>query len=146
MSRRDEIKADEKVRIAKAYTQGKIGISEAAKQIGVHHTVIKDWIQLYQTEGATAFLPKEGNRQYDPVVKEMAVKDYLSGSGSLREICKIYKIRNKIQLRTWIKVYNGHPLLYGSIVTYWRTHCKSPLVLTLTIEKDQNYKQPFANT
>jgi transposase-like protein len=108
MSRRDEIKADEKVRIAKAYTQGKIGISEAAKQIGVHHTVIKDWIQLYQTEGATAFLPREGNRQYDPVVKEMAVKDYLSGRGSLREICKIYKIRNQIQLRTWIKVYNGH--------------------------------------
>ena len=54
MSRRDEIKADEKVRIAKAYTQGKIGISEAAKQIGVHHTVIKDWIQMYQTEGTTA--------------------------------------------------------------------------------------------
>ena len=108
MSKRRKIKAEEKIRIVKAYTQGKIGISEAAKQIGVHHTVIKDWIQLYQIEGATAFLPREGNRRYDPVIKEMAVKDYLSGRGSLREICKIYKIRNQIQLRTWIKVYNGH--------------------------------------
>ena len=108
MSKRRKIKTEEKIRIVKAYTIGKISMNAAAEQLGVHHSVVADWVRLYQTEGATAFLSREGNQRYDPVVKEMAVKDYLSGRGSLREICKIYKIRNQIQLRTWIKVYNGH--------------------------------------
>ena len=74
MSRRDEIKADEKVRIAKAYTQGKIGISEAAKQIGVHHTVIKDWMpnEKWLTD-VTEFKWYEG-----PVVHKV----YLSAMGA----------------------------------------------------------------
>ena len=108
MSKRRKIKTEEKIRIVKAYTSGKISMNAAAEQLGVHQSVVDDWVRLYQTEGSTAFLPREGNRRYDPVVKGMAVKDYLSGRGSLREICKIYKIRNQIQLRTWIKVYNGH--------------------------------------
>ena len=108
MSKRRKIKTEEKIRIVKAYTSGKISMNAAAEQLGVHQSVVDDWVRLYQTEGSTAFLPREGNRRYDPVVKEMAVKDYLSGRGSLRKICKIYKIRNQIQLRTWIKVYNGH--------------------------------------
>ena len=108
MSKRRKIKAEEKIRMAEACVHGRISINAAAEQLGVHQSVVDDWVRLYQTEGLTAFLPREGNRRYDPMVKEMAVKDYLSGRGSLREICKIYKIRNQIQLRTWIKVYNGH--------------------------------------
>ena len=108
MSKRKRIKAEDKIRIAKACASGIIGMNAAADQLGVHQSVVDDWVRLYQTEGATAFLSREGNRRYDPVIKEMAVKDYLSGRGRLREICKIYKIRNQIQLRTWIKVYNGH--------------------------------------
>ena len=107
MSRKEKIKAEDKIRIAKAYVQGKVGLSEAAKQIGVHHTVIEDWVRLYETEGVQAFLPRT-NKRYDPALKEGAVKDYLSGKGSIREICKIYKIRSTYQLRAWIKVYNGH--------------------------------------
>ena len=108
MSKRKKITAEEKTRIAKAYTQGEIGLSEAGKQIGVHHTVIEDWVRLYETEGVQAFLPRTSNRRYDTAVKEAAVKDYLSGSGNIREICKIYKIRSTSILRKWIKVYNGH--------------------------------------
>ena len=108
MSKRKNIRAEERIRIVKACMSGKIIKNVAAEQLGVHRSVIDDWIRLYQAEGATAFLLEKENRKYDPVVKEMAVKDYLSGRGSLREICKIYGIRNQIQLRYWIKVYNGH--------------------------------------
>ena len=108
MSRREKIKAEDKIRIVKAYVQGRIGVCEAAKQIGVHHTVIEDWIRLYETEGVQAFLPRRNNQRYDPILKEAAVKEYLSGKGSIRSICKTYKIRDTKQLRTWIKVYNGH--------------------------------------
>ena len=108
MSKRKRIKAEEKIRIAKACTSGTISLNTAAEQLGVHHSVVDDWVRLYQTEGVVAFLPREGNRRYDPILKESAVKDYLSGKGSIRTICRKYKIRDTKQLRTWIKVYNGH--------------------------------------
>lgn len=108
MSKREQIKAEEKIRIAKACASGKLGQSEAARQIGVDKTTVGDWVRQYQEEGAAAFWPREGNRRYDPALKEAAVKDYQSGKGSIRGICKIYKIRSTDQLRSWIKVYNGH--------------------------------------
>ena len=108
MSKRKKIKVEEKIRIAKECIAGRISQSEAEAQTGVSRTVVADWIRLYQNEGVSAFLPKRGNLQYDPILKEAAAKDYLSGRGSLREICRIYKIRSTCQLRAWIKVYNGH--------------------------------------
>lgn len=48
------------------------------------------------------------NKKYSAELKLQAVKDYLSSKGSLREICKEYEITDKILLRQWIKVYNGH--------------------------------------
>ena len=108
MSKRKKIKVEEKIRIAKACTSGILGLSAAADQLGVHHSVVDDWVRLYQTEGVAAFLPREGNRHYDPILKEAAVKDYLAGKGSIRTICRKYKIRDTKQLRSWIKMYNGH--------------------------------------
>ncbi len=48
------------------------------------------------------------NKKYSKELKMQAVQDYLSGEGSLREICKKYNILNNRQLRDWIKWYNGH--------------------------------------
>ena len=108
MSKKEKIKAEDKIRTAKACVNGTISLNAAAEQLGIHQSVVDDWVRLYQTEGIGAFLPREANRRYDPVVKEAAVKDYLSGRDSIRGICKIYKIRSTHQLRSWIKVYNGH--------------------------------------
>ena len=57
------MKAEEKIRIAKACTSGTISLNAAADQLGVHHSVVDDWVRLYQTEGVVAFLPREGNRR-----------------------------------------------------------------------------------
>ena len=108
MFKRKKIKAEEKIRIAKACAQGTKSLNAAAEQLGVHPSVVDDWVRLYQTEGIGSFLPRKENRRYDPVLKEAAVKDYLSGRDSIRGICKIYKIRSTRQLREWIMVYNGH--------------------------------------
>ena len=145
MSRKEKIKAEDKIRIAKAYVQGKVGLNEAAKQIGVHHTVIEDWVRLYETEGVQAFLPRTNNRRYDPILKEAAVKDYLSGKGSIRSICKKYKIRDTKQLRTWIKVYNGHKVFKkqtgGSRMTKGRetTQAERIAVAKACIANGKNY-------
>ena len=48
------------------------------------------------------------NKSYPAELKYQAVADYLSGAGSLRAICRKYKIGNKKRLQDWIKLYNGH--------------------------------------
>ena len=105
---KNKYKPEDKIRIAKACIAGEMGACEAGARIGADESQVRDWIRQYESEGTEAFLSRSGNWRYDPAVKEAAVKDYLSGRGSLRDICRIYKIRNQIQLRTWIKVYNGH--------------------------------------
>ena len=47
-------------------------------------------------------------KKYSPELKQQAVQDYISGHGSLRNICKKYGIKDKRQLRYWISCYNGH--------------------------------------
>ena len=106
MSRK--FRLEEKIRIAKECVNGNISIYSAAMQLGIDSRTVCDWVRLYETEGVSAFLPRKGNRCYQPELKEAAVRDYLTGQGSLRQICKKYKIRSTYQLRTWIKVYNGH--------------------------------------
>ena len=108
MTKRRTIKVEERIRIVKACINGETSAYAAANCMGVHSSVVDDWIRQYQEEGPEAFLPREENRRYDPALKEAAVKAYLSGKGSLRDICREYKIRDKRQLRSWIKVYNGH--------------------------------------
>lgn len=85
---RSKIKAEEKIKIAKACASGELGPSEAARQIGVDKMTIRDWVRQYQVEGASAFLPRETNRKYSPELKETAVLEYLAGIGSQQEICK----------------------------------------------------------
>ena len=55
-------------------------------------------------------MPKRShkNKVYSAELKLQAVQDYLTGKGSLRQICKQYEIRDKRQLRHWISCYNGH--------------------------------------
>lgn len=48
------------------------------------------------------------NKKYSKELKMQAVQDYLSGGGSLREICKKYEIKDKHSLMDWIMWYNGH--------------------------------------
>ena len=48
------------------------------------------------------------NSTYSTEIKNAAVKAYLQGEGSHKEICKRYHIRSRTQLRNWITLYNGH--------------------------------------
>lgn len=63
--------------------------------------------------GADAFTLK-GNKKYSNELKRQAVLTYLSGQGSLDNICKKYSIRSRSKLQKWIKQYNGHEELKSS--------------------------------
>ncbi len=106
MSRKKDIPVEKKVEIVRAYNRKEIGLMEASRQGGVNFDTIIAWVRNYESEGVEAFLPHR-NRRYTAEEKIQAVKEYLNGEGSIRDICKKYKIRSTSRLRAWLKVYNG---------------------------------------
>ena len=108
MPEKQKLGEKEKVGIVRQCLKGEIGIHEASRAAGVDPTTIREWTARYEVDGAEAFLPHERNRNYSRELKEAAVREYLSGGGSLLAISKKYGLRSKTQLRAWIKVYNAH--------------------------------------
>ena len=107
MSRKNKLNAEGKVQIAQDCIEGRISQAEAARRVGVDESSIRAWIAKYKSEGSYGLWQTEKNRVYSEELKLQAVMEYLGGKGSLREICKKYRIRTKTQLRAWIKVYNS---------------------------------------
>ena len=107
MGQKQKLGAAEKLELIQNYLSGKISLSEAARQAGAADESVRQWVRNYETEGATAFMPHKDN-VYSPELKRQAVQDYLSGKGSLADISKKYRLRDRRQLRNWIKVYNAH--------------------------------------
>lgn len=108
MSRKGKLSPEEKIELVRRCVTGDLGICAAGRQFGVGKTTVQRWIARYETEGVEGFLPQERNRVYSGKTKQQAVLDYLSGKGSIAEICKRYKIRDTHTFRSWIKVYNAH--------------------------------------
>jgi transposase len=108
MSHKGKVAAEEKLRIVESYLSGRIGYTEAYEQAGVDASTLRQWTSRYKTEGATGLLESRYNRKYGKEIKLSAVLDYLARKGSLRGICEKYGIKNKGQLRDWLKVYNRH--------------------------------------
>ena len=108
MSKRRRYKPEEKLAAVLEYINGNKSYTEAGKVVGVDSWTVRDWVFRYKLEGAEAFFSKGKNKQYPEELRKAAVMDYQAGTGSLREICSKYKIREKTQLRMWIEMYNGH--------------------------------------
>jgi len=108
MARKVKVSYEIKAQIVRQVFDENLSLAEAAKKAGVNVMVVKDWIRIYQNEGITGLLPRDKNNVYNATLKMSAVTDYVSGNGSLRDICQKYKIRSSKQLRNWLEVYNAH--------------------------------------
>ena len=108
MSRKEKLKPETKLELVERYLNGEISQAEAANEAGVDSHSFRDWLRLYDAEGPSGLLPKTKNTIYSKETKLSAVNSYLSGEGSLNDICKKFKIRSEYQLRKWIKRYNSH--------------------------------------
>ena len=108
MSEREKQKPEEKVKIVIKYIAGEVSIRGAAAEGGVDRKTLQRWVMQYELEGAAAFLPNRRNHAYSPELKLQAVQEYLSGKGSQAELSKKYGLRDRRQLRNWLKVYNAH--------------------------------------
>ena len=102
-----EISPEEKIQWMKKILQKKESISSVASKIGVYYTTVDKWLRNYKAIGPEAFFRK-GHTYRTPAQKEAAVFDYLSGKGSLRDICARHKISDAQILRRWIMKYNSH--------------------------------------
>ena len=67
-----------------------------------------NWRYNYNKYGIDGLRESRTCKRYSKELKDMAVKDYLSGEYSQREIAKKYEISDKSVLKSWINKYNGH--------------------------------------
>lgn len=107
MPQKQRLSAEEKAKVIEDYINNRISLSEAARRGGVARDTISQWARNYEADGMTAFMTCR-NRVYSPELKRQAVEDYLSGKGSQAELSKKYGLRDRRQLRNWLKVYNAH--------------------------------------
>ena len=107
MPQKQKLSAEEKAKVIENYINNRISLSEAARRGGIARDTISQWARNYEADGMTAFMTCR-NRVYSPELKRQAVEDYLSGMGSQAELSKKYGLRDRRQLRNWLKVYNAH--------------------------------------
>ena len=105
--------AEDKLRMVKLVLEAKHSITSISASEGIHPTTLEEWVRNYQSMGSEAFYNK-GWTKRTSTEKENAVQEYLSGTGSLRDICKKYKLKSVTPLRNWIKMYNSHEKLKAS--------------------------------
>lgn len=108
MPHQKKLSVEEKVTLVQKYLAGEGSLKSVARAYGVNEMTAKFWVEQYKADGVQAFLPQERNRVYSPELKENAIQDYLSGEGSIRDLCVRYKIRDPHIFREWLKVYNAH--------------------------------------
>ena len=80
-----------------------------ANSIGAGKSTVREWCRNYEAFGPQAF-SRNHNAHYSLPFKESCAKYYLSGKGSLNDVCRLFKIPGTAVLRQWISLYNGHEL------------------------------------
>lgn len=103
------ISASTKIEAVEKYLRGRGSQASIAHELAIDESTFQQWVVNYNAMGPTGLIPPDRTNQYPAELKIAAVEAYLRGEGSLRNICKKFKIRSKTQLLEWIKLYNlGH--------------------------------------
>ena len=99
---------EEKLKAIELHIHDGMGYKSISDRYGVPIITLRYWIRKYQTFGTEGLVQRKGNQSYSAELKRCSVEEYLSGKGSLQDICVKYKICSDLQLRNWIKMYNCH--------------------------------------
>lgn len=147
MGRKSKFTPEEKFKVVEIILNGIDSACNQARLLGIDRKSIQQWICNYMSLGTNGLITANQNVSYSKALKEAAVSDYLSGLGSLIDICQKYGIRSKGQLHNWILKYNGHEELKTSgtggtgIMTKGRktTYDERVEIVTSCIENQMNY-------
>ncbi|ALC91698.1 transposase [Bacillus sp. FJAT-18017] len=99
---------EDKIKIIKALEDGSHTLSELELMYKVDNVSIYDWIYKYEKYGVEGLKESSTWKNYSKELKLAAVKDYLSGKSSMRDIARKYELSSTSVLRRWIKKYNSH--------------------------------------
>jgi transposase-like protein len=103
--------SEQKIRVCTEYLSCKKSAIQLATELnmgkrGYNH--IREWAAKYSAYGNEAFDYTGRNASYSKEFKECVVKEYLTGFGSLNDLCAKYNINSNSLLRNWIIKYNNH--------------------------------------
>ncbi|OEH91308.1 transposase [Bacillus solimangrovi] len=98
---------EEKYEILKALDEH-YSTYELESKYNVHHTTILDWKHKYDKYGFEGLKESSTQKEYSKELKLAAIREYLSGKYSIREVIRLYEISSTSVLRGWIKKYNNH--------------------------------------
>lgn len=105
---RSKTSPESKLKAVMSYLVGEGSLVSISQAYGVHSTTLEGWIMRYKAEGTSSFFTAGQNKGYSQEIKVHAVEDYLSGHGSLKNVCEQYQISSTRVLRRWIQQYNSH--------------------------------------
>jgi len=111
MGRNNKYSKETKVKAIKEYKKGIKSISEICRELNCNHRSFINWLHMFDRYGETIFNDKMFNNSYTKDFKEKVIKEYLSGSGSIRQIQEKNEILSSSTLRNWILKYNNGIIL-----------------------------------
>ena len=103
MPQTPKLSPQQKAALVEKIKAGEISRQAAAQSVGVSNTTVRQWLRIYESEGADGLAPREKSRHLTAEEKQAAVADYLAGKGSLFEICKRYGIRSPQNLEKMVE-------------------------------------------
>ena len=109
MGRKFKVSYEDKIKACEAYLDGKASARELAQRLSLGRygdDIVYQWVRKYRQGGPKSLLPRPKNSSYTKEFKINVVEDYLSGNGSLEDICNKYQIPSDYTLRQWIAKYN----------------------------------------
>lgn len=91
---RKEFSTEEKIQAVELHIRDRMGYGRISNRCGASISTLRQWIRQYQTFSVAGLM----DRTYSSELKQCAVEEYLSGKGSLYDICVKYKIHSDRQL------------------------------------------------
>ncbi|MBE9914318.1 transposase, partial [Paenibacillus donghaensis] len=90
---------DEKIQAVMRYQNGSESVKSIAKSLGLHHTVLLNWIKQYEYHGEEAF--KKSYTSYSVQFK-LDVLNYMNEFGtSVRETAAVFNIASHSTILSW---------------------------------------------
>ena len=149
MGRKSKVPYELKILSVEKYIKGNKSASQLARTLGISVEQFRIWVLKYNVSGAEGLKTHSKNKYYCLEVKNSAVNDYISGKGSLYDICSKYNISSHSVLQGWILKYNNshnkwksHNTKENKIMTKGRktTYNERVEIVAFCIENNDNYQ------
>lgn len=108
MSKRTKYTAEEKYEILKMSGNAIESLQGFLTKYRISKNAFYIWKYNYSKYGIDGLTDSTTWKKYSKELKELAVRDYISGEYSLREVVHKYEITGKSVLQKWINKYNSH--------------------------------------